>query len=354
MVSAKDGKELATQIAPLVNDATLMVAHADLAKLDLNAIGDNAANGLEEPLANCGFDASSVKGIAREAKKLILQGKTKLVDFQKSLTEKTGVSDVYAVCQFTETGDEPAKGLFIYLAFPNEGRKPAQLKELVELFYPAIEAEGVWTPFEHKGFQIVVLRDQQHDGVPLEEIEHFFETQKPTTIPGLAEAFDRCRSATIYGVFRLPAKMFDKFINEPLSDENFKDLPSRDKIMALAERWKENIPKFQWSAWSLDLNAMESTGVIRMADAAAAKEIRGLAEETINRMGDVIREGIQKEPEAAFVGPFLGELFKGAYQAYLPTTAENELVIQYKFERWGNAILGIYVGLANFVLPIEE
>ncbi|MGL6194115.1 MAG: hypothetical protein ACRC2T_04755, partial [Thermoguttaceae bacterium] len=120
----------AADVDSLISDTTFMVAHTNVKNLNIKTPYANNPENLEAVIQQLGFDEKSSRGITRELKRCSEKGERKINSYISFLTQKCGVTDIYAFGYFDTATESP----MFFLAIPTEGRSKAECESFVKFF----------------------------------------------------------------------------------------------------------------------------------------------------------------------------------------------------------------------------
>ena len=360
---ASDADKVAALIAPLVNDSTLVVAHLDFNDVDLHGICSGVVDRLDQSLAYYGFDESSIKGIKKEMQNVIFKGELAIQKYLDILTKKSGIGDAFFIVQLHGNSSDDLK-LIPYFAFPTKDRTTDTKKNLTELFDFGIENADILAPFEHAGFQIVVMQPAVDESFELDEIKDIFKNQTPVAKPVIAQAFANTASDTVRAVLFVSAQNYEllvetmqKFASETLVESEIATInwelvkSMQGKTLKAFETIKD---KLEWVTYSFNVKTMTVTTLISVKDEETATELRQFSESMIDDVTEVVRNELQKEEEMKIFAPLVSELIRGYYRSFLPEVKGNELVSRVEYQQFGDTFLAFYISAAYFMLPDPE
>ncbi len=333
---AASGKEVATQIAPLVNERTMFVAYADLSRIDFHAVCESAVTEVEPFLASLEMDEKSIKGVGKEAKKLILKGEKLVQDYIDVLTKKCGVTDFYLLAQAAEKkagSKKREKEPLAFAAIPLKGLSKEQQETLHKLG-PRSEI------LDFEGFCVVDF-DRTDLANRLEEIHG--ETSA-TKIRSLENAFNFTAEADVRIVF-LPTEGETESI--AFSNRKTKSEAERQFGDLLASM----VSKIQWIALTGDLKKMELAVILEAETEAEAVNLEKDYLKAVELGCEAARIEMEKNKDTAFLAPLVVEFSKGYFKAVQPKHEESRFVLKYENKPFFSVLLGGYVGAAYFMLP---
>ena len=358
-VHAKTGKEIATQIAPLVNEATLFVAYADFSKINVEQICGESVKQIEPLLNGVDLDEKSVKGISREATKLVAKGQKRVQSYLDGLVQKSGVTDVFFVIQteIDETGDETNESALMFLAFPLENRTKTQQDALSQVLSPGIEAEYLSEAIELHGFQIVAISVDNLESVSKERIEKALEPEPTQSLKFLEEAFSQMENSSLQGAMLPGNGQFDKI----LEAFNFFSAPSMylgkddETYREYVEIGKSYMKKISWLSYEFDFSTWTYRLTVNAKSEADAKMLEKDFDRYILLSCELIKKNIAQEPDFAFFAPLAFEFVKGFYETQKPLRDGDQFITEWESPMLFGNLLNLYVGIAHFTLPpLEE
>ena len=363
-INASDAAKTAALIAPLVNDSTVVVVHADLQNLGLHEVCVGLVDRLDQNLANYGFDESSVKGIKKELQNVIFKGEASIQKYLDILTKKSGVGDAFFLIELKEGDDINDLRGILFLAFPTASRTAEMKKNLEGLFESAIENEDVMPPFEHAGFQIMVMQPEtDSERIELDEVKEIFKERKPVASSALAEAFAKTESDTVQAVLLISPRNCDFFISamKEAAKQNTEQLANtgNEETMKLFNSLFENAiknleyfkGKMDWAAYGFNIKTMTVSTTLRLKDEKTAVEALKFIEATIDKFSKMIDVSLSTDDDIKPFAPLCSELIRGYYRSVLPKVVGNELVYSMEYQRIDDTLLPIYISSAYFGLP---
>ena len=332
---AKSGEEIAAQIAPLLNERTILVIHIDLSQIDFRDVCEKATSQLEPFLASLNIDEKSIQGIAREAKKILRKGEKKIQNCLDTLIDKCGVTDVYYLgCDAPET-DESTLDFF---AIPLENRTVAQRNALASFLKEIPHLEDTFLEF---GSEI-----QEHDGF---QVFGTFSPERYREIPDqgnakvqamLGDALKQTHGATLRAVMILGNINFIE-----------SNRPGRELEHQLGELLDAMTKKLKYGVFTFDISRMECTVILQANLESDAKDLEQDFQTLIELYGELAKESIQEDQDMAFLAPLVGEFLKGSLKAAKPNRDGSRFVVQYENDMIFSAFINTLVGAAHFVLP---
>ena len=355
-VHAKTSKEIATQIAPLVNEATMFVAYADFSKINVDQICGDSVKQIEPFLNGIDLDEKSVKGVSREAAKLVAKGQKRVQSYLDGLVQESGVTDVFFIMQvdMTETEEETSERALVFLAFPLENRTKTQRDALSQVLLPGIEAEYLSEVFDLHGFQIVAISVGIAEVVSHERIEKALK-QEPTQslkIPG--EAFAQVdHSPSIRGIFLPRNDQLDKMLEVfNLFSGPASQLKKDDEIFReYVELGKSYTKKISWMSYEFDFSTWTYRLTVKADSEADAKALEKDFDRSIFLSSELVKKAIAQEPDFAFFAPLASEFVKGFYESQKPRRDGDRFITEWESPMLFANILNFYVGIAHFALP---
>ena len=332
---AKSGREIATQIAPFLDERTTYVVHVDLSQIDFRAICEEAVDQLEPFLASLNTDEKSIQGIAREAKKILRKGEKKIQDYLDTLINKCGVSDVYMLGNAS---------LGEFFAIPLENRTAAEQEALLSFLK---EVPGLENSFLEFG-----------SGVQVRNGFQVFGTFSPEQFQELPDKGDAKIKAVLEDALKqttgttLQAALF--FHTAPTGQEWDSPLFSQPKN-EMERQWNELVDsmgkKIQNGHLTFDVSKMECVIALQACSESDAKGLEQDFRHGIELIGEWTRESLQEDRDMAFLAPLVAEFLKGALKTVQPKRTDNRLVLQYEDKMMFSTMINGAVGVAHFMFP---
>ncbi len=335
---AASGKEIVSQIAPLVNDRTAFVAYADLSRIDFHAVCENAVAEVEPFLTSLAMDDRSVKGVGKEAKKLILKGEKSVQEYIDVLTIKCGVTDFYLLGQSAEKKADSRNRDpdLMFAAIPIKNRTKEQQEALRKL------SEETETQ-EIEGFQVIVLRDFLHT-VPPDRLKVIRGEPGAEQTRRLENAFHLTKDADIRAVVLATEDMTDEVSFSTRKTKSETERQFNDLLFSMSS-------KIQWVALACDLKKMELNVIFEAGTEAEAANIEKDYMKAVELGCEAARAEMEKDKDTAFMAPLVVEFAKGFFKANQPKHEESRFVLKYENKPLFSAVLGGYIGAAYFMLP---
>ncbi|MGL6194114.1 MAG: DUF1559 domain-containing protein [Thermoguttaceae bacterium] len=336
-VAAKDSKEIAAQIAPLVNEKTFLVAHADVNDLDFGKLENRVLEIFEFLMKTYSFDNQSMKNCVEEAKKIFDEKR----DLYRGPVEKfksdTGVSDIYFIGTFS-----CAKAPVMF-AIPTAGITDDQKKAIIEI----VDKIKIETNVPEDGVVIAELRDfiiigflnlssELHDEIANAETpekaseiyaEYLNKNLVAGKLPTLQETLALRESDPIKIALFVPKNLLaivQKFIED--IDEYFPD-ELRGTVVYTQMKFKSGII-------GIDPYRPEVNVVVKATSRSSARDISTMMETGIETLitlakGTVmLMQGEDERVQDAI--PLMMEFYRGFLRSYLPKQ-ENDL-LSWKFD----------------------
>ena len=341
---AKSGGEIAAQIAPLLNERTVVVAHVDLSQIDLHDICEKATSQLEPFLVSLDLDEKSVQGIAREAKKLLLKGEKKVQKYLDTLIDKCGVTDVYWL--FTDapkTADSKSPGTMGFVAIPLANRTTVQREALVSFLaedFSFFLDELDWK-FELKfnseiqeidGFQILGTASP-------EQFREFHGEADTKAKAVLEDAFKQSPEAILQvGVL----------FNEHTTNFGESLQPNSEVERQWGELFVAMTKKNRYGVFTFDVSKMACTIILQANSESDAKGLEEDFQTAAGLLGELVKEGMEEDKDTAFLAPFIAEFMKGSFKTVVPKRDGSRFAVQYENEMIFSMIVNGLVGAAHF------
>ena len=356
-VHAKTGEEIATQIAPLVNETTRFVAHADLSKINLDQICSESIKQIEPFLNGINLDEKSVKGISREATKLVAKGQKRVQSYLDGLVQESGITDVFFIAQ-AEIVDETNERGLAFLAFPLKNRSKTQQDALSQVLAPGIDAEYLSEAFELHGFQIIAISGGTREVVSQEQVEKALEQETIQSQKLLEEAFDQMdHSRSIRGIFLPRNDQLDKMLEifDIFSAPTMRLEKDDETLSEYVELAKSYTKKTSWMSYVIDFSTWKYRLVVKANTEADAKAMEKDFDRSIFLSGELVKKAIAQEPDFAFFAPLASEFVKGFYETQKPLRDGDQFITEWESPMLFGNLLNFYVGIAHFALPpLEE
>jgi len=330
-VFAKSGREIASQIAPLLDEQTAFVVHIDLLQIDFRTVCEEAISQLEPFLASLDIDEKSIQGIAREAKKILRKGEKKIQDRLDTLIDKCGVYDVYLL----------GNGSLEFFAIPLEHRTAAEREALVSLLKETSFLEDTFLEFgsgvqERNGFQVFgTFLPERFEELPAKgdaKVKATLEDalKQVTGTPLQAVAF--FNSAQTNRAWLIP-------FSQPKSENE--------------RQWNELVDsmrkKIQCGVFTFDVSRMECMLVLQALSEPDAESLEQDFRRGIDLIGKLARESLQEDQDMAFLAPLVAEFLKGALKTVHPERDGNRFILQYEDKMVFPMLINSGVGIANFI-----
>ncbi|MGL6195652.1 MAG: DUF1559 domain-containing protein [Thermoguttaceae bacterium] len=329
--AAKDSKEIAAQIATLVNEKTFLVAHADLNDIDFGKLENRAVEIFEFLMKEFKFDNDSMKSCVAEAKKIFNEKRELYREPFEKFKSDTGVSDIYF------TGTLSCDQVPIMLAIPAQGKTEDQKKAIIESFEKlriATESPDhsmVVTEFrEFILFGFLDIGAELHEEIVnaenLEKADEIFSTYLnnklvASKLPILQETLALCESDPIKIALFVPKNIVQ--VMQKIFDEKSVLFPEEQRGTFLYAQMK-----FKSGIIGVNPYRPEVNVVVKATSRLAARDIVTMMETVIEYAKGTVMTPDRDERSADLV-PLVKELYGGYLRSFLPKQ-ENDL-LSWKF-----------------------
>jgi hypothetical protein len=201
--------------APLITENTVLLAHLDLRKVELEQWEKQSLEGFERSLKALSFDENSLKATLGEYAKEMEKTVTLIRPHWKTITERFGIKE-FAVVVDMQLISAQVPAVF---AFPNNNKTVEEFKEYIASLLPDEENNIAKMPlFVHGGLFLLPISDEDGEDEELAKsvVEEWRQNIKPLKNSKIAEGLKSLGSNELKLAATLPASLITEL---PLPDD---------------------------------------------------------------------------------------------------------------------------------------
>lgn len=348
-VSARESGEnpLLEKVDPFLNDSLFMLAHLDISKVDIKELCSESFESIESVLLLLEIDEKSIRGINREAKKILKKGENRLLEYQQSLAGRFGITEVFLAVYGK---DDSKSGVEVFLLFPTENRTKKQRENFALWMKERSEQWGA-AFYETRGMQILGDLDE------FEEDSGWECFQREKTIQyDLSPLFSPENDSSFRVVCFLSEQWTETLIAILTLENNpgvFSVVPPKDKERKekLAEKFRSLFARPRCLFFEADFQNMEMQYTVQNFSDSDLQQVRKIWSEIVDLCGESILEQFDQGGEMGFLAPMFSEFFKGLYRTYLPGEENLQMQKVVDLKPGGTFAINILIGAAHFLLP---
>lgn len=327
----KASKKIADDIAPLVNESTVLVGHLDLKRINLDKLIDTLLRLGDKECRQSGYDEQSRTRILAEVKNSCNEIKPLVQVWLDTVLKELGIEEIYLVANFSE--------IPFFLATPVNGKTEQQKESLARYLGSEL------TLAEKEGLLIAFPPDQA------DVFEDYFDEFVSVEIKEFAEALADRENDLLKFAARIPPDVLELVDQMDLLDEETfpKELQNVLKFFAT---------KTNWAALGLDIYEPTLQLTIKTPKARDARQLRSMLDGLIDWAGVAIKAAMalnddeELEPVRDFI-PLFVEIGKGGLRLLLPRQEDDRLIFRGDSEHSTQMVAGSGVAVA-LLLPAVQ